>query len=138
MTSYHPHKINLSEGQRNKLLAAYKNKSEITLRLSNSDLTGKDELMLTQRQINKLKEAKLSGVGSDLKISKTQIRKVLKTGQGALKIGMYNSNPKIGMYNSTPKTRSRRSTTTKNNTTTLNNISTSKKDGGKLTINPAT
>ena len=128
MTTYHLHKVNLSEGQRRKLLTAYGNKSEITIRLSNSDLTGNSSLMLTHRQINKLNKAKKSGVGSDLKISKTQIRKVIKVGHGAPRIGF----PMIGISAPKTRTRSRRSTTmTKSNTTTDN---TTKKDGGKIKL----
>ena len=47
MTTYHSHKVNLSEGQRKKLLTAHNNKSGITIRLSKSDITGNDSLMLT-------------------------------------------------------------------------------------------
>ena len=54
MTTYHSHKVNLSKGQRMKLLSAIKNNSPLTIRLSNQDLSGNDILMLTQRQINKL------------------------------------------------------------------------------------
>ena len=80
MTTYHSHKVNLSEGQMKKLSTAHNNKSGIAIRLSKSDLTGNDSLMLTKRQINKLNRAKKSGVGSDLKISQTQIRKVINVG----------------------------------------------------------
>ena len=120
MTTYHLHKVNLSEGQKSKLLTAHRNKSEITIRLSNSDLTGNDSLMLTQRQINKLNKAKKLGVGSDLNISKTQIRKVMRVGHGAPRIGLF---PSIGV--SVPRQRSRRSTNG-------NRPPKTKKDGGKL------
>ena len=36
--------------------------------------------MLTKTQINKLKKAMSQGVGSDIKITKTRIRKALKHG----------------------------------------------------------
>ena len=120
MTTYHLHKVNLSEGQRSKLLTAYRNKCEITIRLSNSDLTGNDSLMLTQRQINKLNKAKKLGFGSDLKISKTQIRKVMKVGHGAPRIGLF---PSIGV--SVPRQRSSRSTST-------NQPPKTKKEGGRI------
>ena len=118
MTTYHSHKVNLSEGQRKKLLTAHNNKSGITIRLNKSNITGNDSLMLTKRQINQLNKAKKSGVGSDLKISQTQIRKVI--GGGAPRIGLF---PSIGV--SVPRQRSRRSTTTNRPTKT-------KKEGGKL------
>ena len=117
MTTYHSHKVNLSQGQRSKLLKAHKDKSEITIRLGNTDLTGNDSLMLTQRQINKINKAKKAGRGVDIHISKTQIRKVLKLlklGHGAPQLGQF---PSIG--DSVPRQRSRRLTTTK-------------KDGGRI------
>ena len=120
MTTYHSHKVNLSEGQRSKLLRAYKDNSEITIRLGNSDLTGNDSLMLTQRQINKLNKARSLGVGSDLNISRTQIRKVMTIGHGAPRLGLF---PSIGV--SVPRQRSRRSTTTNQPTKT-------KKEGGRI------
>ena len=54
----------------------------ITMRLSNSQLTGPDEMMLTKTQINRMRKAKAkaNGLGVDLKISKTQIRKAVKQG----------------------------------------------------------
>ena len=120
MTTYHTHKVNLSQGQRSKLLKAYKDKSEITIRLGNTNLTGNDSLMLTQRQINKINKAKKAGLGVDIHISKTQIRKVLKLGNGAPQLGQF---PSIGV--SFPRQRSRRSTTTNRPTKT-------KKEGGRI------
>ena len=118
MTTYHSHKVNLSEGQKKKLLTAHNNKSGITIRLNKSNITGNDSLMLTKRQINQLNKAKKSGVGSDLKISQTQIRKVI--GGGAPRIGLF---PSIGV--SIPRQRSRRSTNGNRSTKT-------KKDGGRI------
>ena len=118
MTTYHTHKVNLSQGQRSKLLKAYKDKSEITIRLDNTNLTGNDSLMLTQRQINKINKAKKAGLGVDIHISKTQIRKVLKLGHGAPQLGQF---PSIGV--SAPRQRSRRST---------NGNRPTKKEGGRI------
>ena len=61
-------------------MSAIKNKSPLTLRLRHSQLRGSDELMLTQRQINKLEKSLATGKGSDIKISKTQIRRSVKHG----------------------------------------------------------
>ena len=102
MTTYHSRKVNLSKGQRNKLLTAKNDKSGITIRLNKSDLAGNDSLMLTKRQINQLNKAKKSGVRSDLKISQTQIRKVIggnaprigTSGGGAPRMGLF---PSIGV-----------------------------------------
>ena len=80
MTSYIEYGVKLSDGQKSKLLSAIQNKSPLTLRLKHSHLRGSDELMLTQRQITKIKKSLANGTGSDLKISKTQIRSSVKHG----------------------------------------------------------
>ena len=80
MTSYIEYGVKLSDGQKSKLLNAIQNKSPLTLRLKHSHLRGPDELMLTQRQIEKIKKSLANGTGSDLKISKTQIKSSVKHG----------------------------------------------------------
>jgi len=80
MTTYHPYGVKLSEGQKQKLARAYAGNSAITIRLSNDELTGNDKLMLTKRQIGRLNRAKREGRGSDIKISKSQIRKAVQEG----------------------------------------------------------
>ena len=62
-------------------MSAIKNKSPLTLRLRHSQLRGSDELMLTQRQINKIEKSLATGKGSDINISKTQIRRSVKHGR---------------------------------------------------------
>ena len=56
MTSYIEYGVKLSDGQKSKLLNAIKKRSAITLRLKHSHLRGPDELMLTQRQLTKIKK----------------------------------------------------------------------------------
>ena len=80
MTSYIEYGVTLTDGQKSKLLSSIKNKSPLTLRLKHSHLRGTDELMLTQRQIAKIQKSLANGTGSDIKISKTQIRKSVKSG----------------------------------------------------------
>ena len=80
MTTYIEYGVKLSDGQKSKLLSAIQNKSPITLRLKHSHLKGPDELMLTQRKIEKIKKSLANGTGSDLKISKTQITRSVKHG----------------------------------------------------------
>ena len=80
MTTYHPYGVKLSEGQRKKLTKAYRENSAITIRLSSDELQGNDQLMLTKTQIARLMKAKRMGKGSDIKISKTQIRKAVVEG----------------------------------------------------------
>ena len=52
----------------------------MTLRLKHLDLAGIDELMLTKSQISKIRKSLKDGTGVDIKISKTQIRKIAKHG----------------------------------------------------------
>ena len=80
MTTYIEYGVTLSDGQKSKLLSAIKNKSPLTLRLNHSNLQGTDELMITQRQIAKIKKSLANGTGSDIKISKTQISSSVKHG----------------------------------------------------------
>ena len=80
MTKYYPYGVSLSEGQLEKLSRAYNNNSAITIRLDRKELSGPHELILTKTQINKLRKAMSQGTGSDIKISKSQIRKAVKHG----------------------------------------------------------
>ena len=80
MTTYIEYGVTLTDGQKSKLMSAIRNKSPLTLRLKHSHLRGSDELMLTRRQINKIKKSLANGTGSDIKISKTQIRRSVKHG----------------------------------------------------------
>ena len=80
MTKYYPYGVSLSEGQLEKLSRAYNNNSAITIRLDRKELSGPHELILTKTQINKLRKAMSQGTGSDIKISKTRIRKAIKHG----------------------------------------------------------
>ena len=55
-------------------------RSPLTLRLKHSNLTGNDELMLTKTQLKRIQKSLNNGTGADIKISKTEIRKVAKQG----------------------------------------------------------
>ena len=80
MTTYIEYGVTLTDGQKSKLASAIINQSPLTLRLKHSHLRGNDELMLTKRQIAKINKSIANGTGSDIKISKTQIRKSVKHG----------------------------------------------------------
>ena len=80
MTTYIEYGVTLTPNQKSKLASAIKNKSPLTLRLKHSHLRGSDELMLTGRQITKIKKSLRDGKGSDIKISRTQIRHSVKHG----------------------------------------------------------
>ena len=78
--TYVKYGVKLSANQKHKLAKAVSDKSAITLRLTKSDLTGNDMLMLTASQLKRIKKAMTNKTGVDLKISKTQIRNVVQKG----------------------------------------------------------
>ena len=80
MTTYFEYGVTLTDGQKTKLFNAIKKRSAIKIRLKHSHLQGPDELMLTQRQITKIKKSLANGTGSDINISQTQIRSLVKHG----------------------------------------------------------
>ena len=80
MTTYIEYGVTLTDGKKSKLLSAIKKRSALSLRLKHSDLQGPDELMLTQRQITKIKKSMANGTGTVIKISETQIRSLVKHG----------------------------------------------------------
>ena len=80
MSTYIEYDVKLTDGQKSKLASAIRNKSPLTLRLKHSQLRGSDELMLTYRQISKIKKSIANGTGTDIRISKTQIRNSVKHG----------------------------------------------------------
>ena len=80
MTTYIEYGVTLTPNQKSKLMSAIKNKSPLTLRLKHSHLHGSDELMLTRRQIARIKKSLANGTGTDIKKSKTQISRSVKHG----------------------------------------------------------
>ena len=80
MATYIEYGVTLTDGQKSKLLRAIQKRSAIKLRLKHSHLQGPDELMLTQRQLAKIKKSLANGTGSDINISQTQIRSLVKHG----------------------------------------------------------
>ena len=49
--SYIKYGVNLSDGQKDKLARALSNKSAITIRLTKSDLTGSDDMIVTPQNV---------------------------------------------------------------------------------------
>ena len=97
MSTYIEYGVKLTNGQKAKLASAIRNKSPLTLRLKHEHLSGPDELMLTQRQIFKIQKSIANGTGSDIKISKTQIRSSVKHG-GNLFASLANIGAKVLPY----------------------------------------
>ena len=78
--TYVQYGVKLSDGQKDKLARTLSNKSAITIRLTKSDLTGSDHLMLTKTQLKRIEKAMNNGTGVDLKISKTQMSHLVQEG----------------------------------------------------------
>ena len=85
MTQYNSLIVKLSNSQLNKLKSPIKNKTELDLRLS-SNMIGDDEtnfplkLSLTNRQVANLRKAFADKSSNDIKLSKTQISKMIQSG----------------------------------------------------------
>ena len=80
MTTYFEYGVNLTDNQKRSLASAMTHRTPLTLRLEHSILTGNDEIMLTKTQLKRIQKSLNNGTGADIKISKTQIRKVAKQG----------------------------------------------------------
>ena len=87
MTQYNSLKVKLSNSQLNKLKSAIKNETDVVLRLS-SNMIGNSgdninfyhELLLTNRQVSNLRKAFANHLSTDIKLSKTQLSKMMQSG----------------------------------------------------------
>ena len=85
MTQYNHLNIKLSNSQLNKLKSAIKNETEIVWRLS-PNMIGDNEsnfprkLLLTNRQVSNLCKSFASHSSADIKLSKTQLSKIIQSG----------------------------------------------------------
>ena len=85
MTQYNSLNVKLSNSQLNKLKSAIKNETEVVLRLS-SNMIGDNEtnfphkLLLTNRQVSNLRKAFANHLSADIKLSKTQLSKMIQSG----------------------------------------------------------
>jgi hypothetical protein len=77
MTDYKNFGVTLTKGQAKKIHDALNKDGSVTIRLSKDNLHGNINLPLTQTQINKIKKSKN---GVQLKLSKSQIEHMEKTG----------------------------------------------------------
>lgn len=78
--SYTTVNVRLSAGQKDKLIRSMEKSAPIVLRISASDTSGNDKLIVTQTQARRIQKARASGTGVDVKLSQTGIRK--QTGAG--------------------------------------------------------
>ena len=87
MTQYISLNVKLSNSQLNKLKSAIKNELEVVLTLSpntigdfNDEANFPHELLLTDRQIYSIRKAFSNNSPADIKFSKTQLSKMIKSG----------------------------------------------------------
>ena len=87
MTQHNSLNVKLSNSQLNKLKSAIKNETEIVLRLSSNVFGNSDnkinfphELSLTNRQVTNLHKAFANNSLNDIKLSKTQLSKMIQSG----------------------------------------------------------
>ena len=85
MTQYNSLNVKLSNSQLNKLKSAIKDELEVVL-TSSSNVIGDDEtnfphkLLLTNRQVTNLHKAFANHLSTDIKLSKTQLSKMIQSG----------------------------------------------------------
>ena len=85
MTQYNSLNVKLSNSQLDKFKSAIKNETEVVLRLS-SNMIGDNEtnfphkLLLTNRQVANLRKAFANYLSTDIKLSKTQLSKMMQSG----------------------------------------------------------
>ena len=85
MTRYNNVKINISEGQKEKLQHAIKaGYSAVSIRLGHKDLQGNDILAVTNSQAKKLAKAQENGKGITIGMSSAQLKHNMKTEGGFL------------------------------------------------------
>ena len=85
MTQYNSLHVKLSSSQLNKFKSAIKNETEVVLRLS-SNMIGDNEanfphqLLLTNTQVLNLRKAFANNSSANIKLSKTQLSKMIQSG----------------------------------------------------------
>ena len=85
MTQHNSLNVKLSNLQLNKVKSAIKNETEVVLRLS-QNMIGDDEinfpykLLLTNRQVSNIRKAFANFLSTDIKLSKTQLSKMMQSG----------------------------------------------------------
>ena len=85
MTQYNSLNVNLSNSQLNKLKPAIKNETEVVLRLfsymiGDNETNFSHKLVLTNRQVENLRRAFANHLSADIKLSKTQLSKMIHSG----------------------------------------------------------
>lgn len=84
MTRYVNAKVNISDGQKEKIKKAAQSDTAVSIRLSHEDLSGEHILALTQAQVNRMTKAYENGKGLTIKLSKAQLAHNMKVEGGFL------------------------------------------------------
>ena len=87
MTQYNSLNVKLSNAQVNKLKSSIKNESDVVLRISSNMVSNSNdntnfphELLLTNRQVANIRKAFAKNTSIDIKLSKTQLSKMIQSG----------------------------------------------------------
>ena len=87
MTQYNSLNVKLSKSQLNKLKSPIKNETDVFLRLLSNMIGNSDDennfphkLLLTNRQVTALRKAFANYLSTDIKLSKTQLSKMIQLG----------------------------------------------------------
>ena len=87
MTQYNSLHVKLSNSQLNKLKSSIKNETDVVLRISSNIVSNSNdntnfphELLLTNRQVANIRKAFAKNTSIDIKLSKTQLSKMIQSG----------------------------------------------------------
>ena len=87
MTQYNNLNVKLSNSQLNKLKSSIKNETDVALRISSNMVSNSDDntnfphkLLLTNRQVANIHKAFAKNTPIDIKLSKTQLSKIIQSG----------------------------------------------------------
>ena len=87
MTQYNSLNVKLSDSQLNKLKSSIKFETDVVLRIpsnmvgnSNDNTNFSHELLLTNRQVANIRKAFAKNTSTDIKLSKTQLSKMIQSG----------------------------------------------------------
>ena len=87
MTQYNSLNVKLSNSQLNRLKSSIKNETDVVLKISsnmvsnsNDDTNFPHELLLTKRQVTNIRKAFAKNISTDIKLSKTQLSKMIQSG----------------------------------------------------------
>ena len=88
MTQYNSLNVKLSNSQLNKLKSSIKNETDVVLRISSNMISNSNdntnfphELLLTNRQVANIRKAFANHSSIDIKLSKTQLSKMIQSGR---------------------------------------------------------